>query len=92
MRSKLVIRTIVALNTAFWVIALSFPFARLFSVATMHRLSYLFADLSVLFPLTLAVLLIVVFWRYRRHFSVVRYDVLVALFAVLLDALLIRQV
>jgi hypothetical protein len=89
---RFTIRTIVLLNAAFWVVALSFPFSKFFSESSLRRLSYLFADLGIFFPAFLLMLIIIVCWRYRRSLATHKYDIILATIAIVADAWLIPKV
>jgi hypothetical protein len=92
MKAKVILRVMMSLNALFWVAALSFPFARFFSSATMRRLSYKFADLAVLFPIMIVGVLGVMCWLFRRNIRSVRRDIAIGLCAVVLDGYLISKV
>ncbi len=89
---KTMVRASIVINAIFWAIGWWFPFPRFFSVPTMRRLSYVFADLSVLFPVLLLALAIPLSWSYRRSLMSVKYDVVLALAGVAADVFLITRV
>jgi len=91
-KPKLTIRTIILLNATFWVIALSFPFSSFLSKSSLRRVSYLFADLALFFPVLLLMLVIFICWRYRRSLASHKYDISLAVIAIAADALLIPKV
>jgi hypothetical protein len=92
MNSKVIIRLLIMLNVIFWCVALLFPFSRFFSDREMRKLSYLFADLGMFFPLVLFIFIGMICWRNRRSLSFHKSDIGLALFAILADIFLISKV
>jgi hypothetical protein len=92
MKGRLAIRVLIILNVLFWIVALSFPFARFYSASQVRTLSGFIADACLLFPVVLFVMAVVIDWRNRHSLSSRKYDLIFALCVVVADAFLMSRV
>ncbi|HEX9201698.1 MAG TPA: hypothetical protein VF865_19225 [Acidobacteriaceae bacterium] len=92
MKLKAANRTVIVANAAFWAVSLWFPFARLFSVPTMHTLSNVVALFSLLFPVALVIMSVALYRKWKGSLSPLKLDLALAVFSVLADIALVSAV
>jgi len=79
-------------NAVFWVVAFHLPFASHFSDGTLHRLSNVAVGVCLFFPLAFVIVAVTICWRNQRSLAVRKWDVIIPLLAVAIDAFLISKV